>query len=906
MEDKRNYQLLDIFNKRKVEHLQVFDSKEELINDFSPKIPISEDYFEEILKTTEIFKKEKELVYTSLFILGTDSQFGKTKKVCAPLLLFPAQLEKTKDSRFVSIDIDNYRINSSALNLLIQTADVNSEVEVKIVADFQKPPFDFGAIGQISRLLKEYFPKLDTEALLFFPDLWSAPKIKRSLQPKQISKIDFFKIVPASALAVMSKSNDNYGILSELQELENCDEFSLPIKKLLANNADFQKSILHEPNVPAVLSVGQKSAISNAFCQDISVIIGPPGTGKSFTISSIAIDYLMNGKSVLISSRQDEAVDVVWRTTNKILGSEDIPLRSGKSKNISLMRKKLSRLLVSKTDYASEYGYWKIKNTEKLSRQTKSKLLNFEKDLESRLEQEIQGSKLFGKANSNSLKVWLRKMNAKWKTPHWEILENIHNSTETLIETNRELALARYSTKLEELLKTNRKSIEHLYQSIRSSTSSDLENSFSKIDFETVFKTFPIWLCKLTEINRNLPMEKEMFDLLISDEASQCDMASVLPAMQRAKKVVFCGDPQQLRHISFLSRLKMEVIGRDKGLNSEEKSRFNYRSNSVLDLVNMSLNSQDQLSYLNEHFRSEPSIINFSNKEFYNGDLRIMTEKPLSNKELGVFHFPVMGTRNKQGINEKEAQAIMAKVLKIIANEKELDDALKTSIGILSPFRDQVNFISLLIKNQLEIEQIKAHHLSVGTAFSFQGEERDLMFISFAVDNDSHHSALHHLNKEDVFNVSITRAKNKQYLYYSINPSQLKPEHNLRKLLANTKPIETEESEQFEEEKSHHLFLSEVLELTNSLEYKTWIYFPIAGIPIDVLLKVGDNYFGIDLIGYPGKYEDAISVGRYKILSRAGIPIFPLPYSNWKFYREECEMELKRFLGIQSDAQDQA
>ena len=224
-----------------------------------------------------------------------------------------------------------------------------------------------------------------------------------------------------------------------------------------------------------------------------------------------------------------------------------------------------------------------------------------------------------------------------------------------------------------------------------------------------------------------------MFDLLISDEASQCDMASVLPAMQRAKKVVFCGDPQQLRHISFLSRLKMEVIGRDKGVNSEEKSRFNYRSNSVLDLVNMSLNSQDQLSYLNEHFRSEPSIINFSNKEFYNGDLRIMTEKPLSNKELGVFHFPIMGTRNKQGNNEKEAQAIMAKVLKIIANEKELDDALKTSIGILSPFRDQVNFISLLIKNQLEIEQIKAHHLSVGTAFSFQGEERDLMFISFAV-----------------------------------------------------------------------------------------------------------------------------------------------------------------------------
>lgn len=887
---------MDIFNKRKVEHLQVFDGKEELINDFSPKIPITEDYYEEILKTTEIFKKEKELVYSSLFILGTDSQFGKAKKVCAPLLLFPAQLEKTTDSRFVSIELDNFRINSSALNLLIQAAEANSEVDVKIASDFEKPPFDFGAIGQISRLLKEYFPKLDTEALLFYPDLWPSSKIKRNLQPKQLSKLEFFKIIPASSLSVMSKSNDNYGILSELQELESIEDFSTPIKKLLSDTADHQKTHHHQANVPAVLSLGQKSALSNAYSQDVSVIIGPPGTGKSFTISSIAIDYLMNGKSVLISSRQDEAVDVVLRTINKILGSENIPLRAGRSRNVSKMRKKLRRLLVSNKPFYSKYNFWENKNLSSTSKQLGRKIVKLEKELKQRLDEEIVGSKLFGKDEPNSLKVLFQKLKAKWKTPHWELLEEIHQSTKQLIICNRELALARYSKKLLKLLQHKRKSIEHLYQSIRASTSSDLENSLSKIDFKTVFETFPIWLCKLTEINRTLPMKKEMFDLLIIDEASQCDMASILPAMQRAKKVVFCGDPQQLRHISFLSRLKMDVFARDKGLQSDEKTRFNYRSNSILDLVNMSLSSQSQLSYLNEHFRSEPSIINFSNQEFYNGDLRIMTEKPLANKDLGVFQFPIMGTRNEKGINEKEANAILSELLKIIENEQELDQTLKTSIGILSPFRDQVNYISLLLKNNLEIDKIQEHHISVGTAYSFQGEERDLMLISFAIDNDSHHSAVHHLNKEDVFNVSITRAKNKQLLYYSIDPKNLKLDHNLRKLLATTKLDKEAEIEEIEQEKSHNLFLFEVLEFSNSFDYKTWIYFPIAGIPIDILLKVGGSYFGIDLIGYPGKYEDAITVGRYKILSRAGIPIFPLPYSNWKFYREECEMEIRRFL----------
>lgn len=881
-----------------MEHLQIFEGKEELINDFSPKIPISEEYYDELLKTTEIFKKEKELLYSSIFILGTDSEFGKAKKVCAPLLLFPARLEKTKESRFVSIEQDNFRINSSALNLLIQAAGKNSEVEVKIAADFQKPPFDYGAIGQVSRLLKTHFPKLDKEPLLFFPELWSSAKIKRGLQPKQLAQQEFYKIIPASGLAVMNKSNNNYGILSELGELETSKYFSKPLVQLLTASADLKQNKHHEANVPAVLSAGQKTALSNAYTQDISVIIGPPGTGKSFTISSIAIDYMMNKKTVLISSRQDEAVDVVLRNINKLLNGKDIPLKAGGRRNISLMRKKLAQLLVNKKKPITNDNWSSVHAIERESTGIKKRLQKLENELKERLAEEINGSKLFAEEKPSSMKAWYLKLKAKWKTPHWEILEAIHSTTQEIIESNRNLALGRYSTKLVELLKTNRKSVENLYQALRSSTSSDLEKTMAKVNFDTIFQTFPIWLCKLTEINKMLPLQREMFDLLIIDEASQCDMASILPAMQRAKKVVFCGDPQQLRHISFLSRLKMEVIGTDKGLNPEEKSRFNFRSNSVLDLVNMSISSQDQLSYLNEHFRSEPSIINFSNQEFYDGGLRIMTEKPIPNNDLGVFHFPIMGMRNSKGYNEEEANAILEEVIKITEEEKDLDKNLKTSIGILSPFRDQVNYISLLIKKSMEIKTIQDHLLSVGTAFSFQGEERDLMLLSFAVDKNSHHSALYHLSKEDVFNVSITRAKNRQFLYYSIDPILLKPEHNLRKLLASTEIKPGQQEPTPESEISHHQFLDEVLQFTKTLKAKTWVYFPIAGIPIDLLLKVNDQYFGIDLIGYPGKYEDAISVGRYKILSRTGIPIFPLPYSNWKFYREDCEMEIRRFMSL--------
>ena len=417
------------------------------------------------------------------------------------------------------------------------------------------------------------------------------------------------------------------------------------------------------------------------------------------------------------------------------------------------------------------------------------------------------------------------------------------------------------------------------------------------VDFDILLKALPIWLCKLTDLHRVFPLKQGMFDLLIVDEASQCDMASILPALQRAKKVVFCGDPNQLRHVSFLSRSKMRVLARKFKLTPEQQTRFDFRSTSILDLVSSSLASQEQLSFLNEHFRSDAHIIGFSNSEFYSNDLRIMTEKPISNPDLGTFTVKCEGVRDLRGVNELEAQAIVKAVKEVIDKEKDLDIKLKTSIGILSPFRDQTNFLSKLIKEQLEVNEIVNHEIAIGTSYSFQGEERDSMFLSFVVDKNTHHSSFIHLNKSDVFNVAITRAKNKQFVYHSLDPKDVPQNNYLRSYLervsdrsSNTK-IEDNDI-------SHNKFLNEVIEYLKVPNLKTWIYYSIAGIPIDILIFTQGRYYGIDLIGYPGIYEDALSVERYKILGRTGIPIFPLPYTFWKFDRESCIVQLRKFLNL--------
>lgn len=899
VEDNRQYQLLDVFNRNKVEHLKVIEGTEELINDDTPKIAITEEYYNEVYKTKEIFKKEKELLYSSVFIMGEEEYLGKVRKICAPLLLFPAHLSQTSDAFFVSIELENFRVNASAISLLLRASEKSGDVEADILKNFQRPPFDFGGIGQISRLLSKHFPKLDNEALLFYPELWSGSKLKRQLQPKQRASISFFQMVPASAIGIMSKSSDTYGILSELEILGKEESFSSPLKALLSPKDSYIPSKFHQVNVPSILSKGQEEAASNAFNQKLSIIIGPPGTGKSYTIANIAIDYLMNRKSVLITSRQDEAVDVVLEKINSIIENEDIALRAGAKRNVSKMRKTLRRLLRRKR-YNSDETWYALHEYEKDSKILLKRIKNLEYEIEERLENEIKWSRtLTSDSTSSTLKKIILKTIHSWRKPHWSLIEELQNLLTESITLNRHLAKSRLDKKIAFLLANNRKSLENLYLALRSSNSTDLENAFSKVDFDVLFQTFPIWLCKLTEVYKAFPYKKDLFDLVIIDEASQCDMASILPAIQRAKKVVICGDPNQLRHVSFLSRVKMESAGKKLGLNGEEISKFNFREKSVLDLSSEAISSQWQLSFLDEHFRSEPDIIRFSNNEFYSNDLKIMTEKPIIKSNFGNFLTKTEGKRDAKGINEAEAQYIIKSVKSIIEQEEEVLENLKTTIGILSPFRAQVEFLSKMIKTQFELSSIVAHNISVGTAYSFQGEERDTMFLSFVVDKDSHHSSFIHLNKADVFNVSITRAKTKQYILHSIQKRDLPIDHLFRKYLEDVEEDDGQVGMQHGAQEYNQM-LVELFDLLKRQNLKYHLYYPIAGVPIDLLIQSKDSFFGIDLIGCPGIYEEALSVNRYKILARAGIPIFPLPYTFWKFDREECENELLKFLNIVS------
>ena len=330
------------------------------------------------------------------------------------------------------------------------------------------------------------------------------------------------------------------------------------------------------------------------------------------------------------------------------------------------------------------------------------------------------------------------------------------------------LLAASRSSQMARLLATHRRGLKRFLDAIRARTSSRQEKLFAEIDLPSLTQAFPLWMSTFRDLHRLVPFEKELFDVVIVDEATQSDMASPLPALYRARRAVVTGDPEQLRHVSFLSRARQGALAADHALPEAMRSSLDYRDKSLLDLVDDALESQDQVAFLDEHFRSMPQIIAFSNRAFYGGALRVMTARPETLRERAVEIRNVSGRRDANGVNTVEADALVDELARRIEAQAALGSSLSHTIGVLSPFRDQVEHLAKIIHDRLDVAAIDKHDIVIGTAYSFQGDERDVMLLSFAVDAESHPTSLRYLSQPDVFNVSITRARNYQILFTSL------------------------------------------------------------------------------------------------------------------------------------------
>jgi len=267
------------------------------------------------------------------------------------------------------------------------------------------------------------------------------------------------------------------------------------------------------------------------------------------------------------------------------------------------------------------------------------------------------------------------------------------------------------------------------------------KEKFPKDLFTNLKKAFPCILAGIRDYAEFIPLEKDLFDLIIIDEASQVSIAQALPALIRGKQVVILGDDKQFSNVKsnnasnvsnqqYKSKVK-SVFCEERLKDSEDKFGWVNKVKENFDIKNSILKFthfiRNYECLLKKHFRCYPEIISYSDKHFYNNNLQAMKIRGKSINE--VIRFDLIEHDGKldlsKNTNELEVDFIVKK-LKEFKN-----DGIEQSLGIITPHREQVSLLWEKINNLPEKDWLFGKcKLKIMTFDTCQGEERDYIFYS--------------------------------------------------------------------------------------------------------------------------------------------------------------------------------
>jgi hypothetical protein len=855
---------------------------EELLNKELPIIPYNNKNLDDLEKEMALYHLEKKLYYAAFFILGRhENPIARDKRICAPLLLFPCRIDHKESDAFLRLEADEPMLNNRIINRLsLRQEEQGKEAFIEEILD--NFVHNYSDAVWLHRIFAKYFDNIDSEELLFNPNTWNPTKIRQWLASNKVVT-GHYKIVPAAGTVFVEKSESSLRVLSDLEALAGRNVFNHALNDLLVE--DYAAASTPDSHFRSKLNPEQFKALENASRYRNSVIIGPPGTGKSFTIATLAADAAMRGESVLVVSKTRQAVEVIRHMLMDQFKLKDYLIHtSGYGYKASLMAK-IRRFLSG--IYSRNAATANDSKMDRIAR----KLAFAEKEFTTFVEHEMRLSELEFNPDRSLRENWERlyiKYGYRLNTKIWKHFQQINYYTELLRNLLQGHIRNRIARNLERYGDRYRVDLALFYDALAAGSFTEYKEILNDVEMRNILRMLPIWLVHLPDLNAVLPTKPDLFDLVIMDEATQCDIASALPAIFRARRVVIAGDPNQLRHYSFVSG-KQQEKARDRYALPREKI-FDYRNRSTLDLFIGKVRRQDQVTFLREHYRSTPSLIEFSNRQFYDGQLEIMKSTP---EHLDNFHIKLIqvnGKRNNKGVNKAEADALMRQLQELIDKYMTMDSP--PSIGIISLLSSQVGHINGLLQKQFDLKLIKQFKLLCGSPYHFQGSERDIMLISFAVCPESHHSAYVHVNKPDVFNVALTRAKSFQYIFTSVNMDELKKESLLSQYFSFIKAFASREKSQSCDDP----FQREVVTFLRDKQFSVRCAYPVGGVVLDILVVRDNQNFFIDLIGHPGEFAGAFTPERYKALGRMGIRCLPLHYSYWNDNRFEAENQLLYFL----------
>ncbi len=267
----------------------------------------------------------------------------------------------------------------------------------------------------------------------------------------------------------------------------------------------------------------------------------------------------------------------------------------------------------------------------------------------------------------------------------------------------------------------------------------------------------PGWACTALSAHHNFPLTGGLFDLLILDEASQCSVAEVLPLAYRARRILVVGDPSQLTPVVTLTKGALEDSATRAGTSEAEMHGKAVSAGQDSAFTAFAARVPGGPRLLDEHYRCHPEIARFFNEQFYGGALRILTDVTTQAGDVRGFHLvDVAGvtSRGRTGgaYNTLEASAVVEWVL------AHLDES--GSLGVVTPFAAQAELIRDRLKAAVGEDIWSAKDISVGTAHRFQGDERDVMLFSTVLAAGALTGTARWVEEQrNLVNVAVSRAR---------------------------------------------------------------------------------------------------------------------------------------------------
>ena len=640
---------------------------------------------------------------------------------------------------------------------------------------------------------------------------------------KANSRLDYFKEIAnvisleKEDIRILSKNFEKVKSVKEETVLYNFLSGKVPKVENINNIYQTSERLVV---YPFGFNISQKEAVEKAMSNTISVIEGPPGTGKTQTILNIIANAVNRNETIAVVSSNNSAtknvidklrkynVDFIaaylgnienkqefidsqktlpdiesWKMDSMLINKKSVYLKEKyKLLKQSLINQgelaKLKQELSSvEIEFAHHNQYTKSFNIKEEPRELK-KIKSFNKALEMSILIDVYDETL---KNTNFI-----------VNTFYIIAEKLHINffkririKQLLEKYPKDYLISMYHQKFYELkINELKQKIKHLsdllqdfdFKKEMKDYSKESENIFKaalsikypnkkrkiytiedlQIDSENFIKDYPVILSTTYSL-RNCLNKDVLYDYVIVDEASQVDICTGALALSCAKKAVIVGDIKQLPNVISPKHMRItDSIFKKYKL----PESYRYRKHSLLSsIINIFPNIPSTL--LREHYRCHPKIIDFCNKKFYDNQLIILTE-PKNEKNPLIIYKTVEGNHSRNNINQRQIDVIKNE---IIPNEKLcLTDG---SVGIVTPYRNQAD----LLKKTFKDTTIKAD-----TVDKFQGQENKVIILS-TVDNQISDFT----DNPNRLNVAISRAE--EQLIVVISGNEVHQDKNIGELL---------------------------------------------------------------------------------------------------------------------------